>query len=90
MVDAQLLNDALITIAIACGAAIFLALSIVAIASLRQRRAWRMLAGTGRPSRPSRPVNSRIRQAHREAAHRETAHRETAHRETAHRETAFR
>jgi hypothetical protein len=80
MVDAQLLNDALITIAIACGAAIFLALSIVAIASLRQRRAWRMLAGTGRPSRS---VNSRIRQAHREAAHREAAHREAAHRETA-------
>jgi hypothetical protein len=72
MVDAQLLNDALITIAIACGAAIFLALSIVAIASLRQRRAWRMLASTGRPSRP---VNSRIRQAHRETAHRETAFR---------------
>jgi hypothetical protein len=55
MVDVQLLNDALTTIAIACGAAIFLALSIVAIAAARQRRAraGRIQAAAGRLAMPT-------------------------------------
>lgn len=39
MVDMQLLNDAVATLAIACGIAIFLAISVVAVAAVRQRRA---------------------------------------------------
>lgn len=38
MIDVQLINDALATIAVACGAAIFLAISVMVAAAVMRRR----------------------------------------------------